>query len=264
MAFALARELLPYVAVIGADFAYDWVFEDADGEPEPLDQVTAAVVELTGPSGSVTWSLGDGLEILTPNILRLSLDKADITAWSAGSYSGGLILTWADGTDEPVLQFRAERQVLARSLNGVMGGAQTRGGVTTIQRAPNKTRLIRSAGGRLTSIVPQITLSADTWPDDTPVGTVVARVTLDPPGAVVTYQLVDDADGLLQLVDNRDLVLLRMPDAAEQPNYQITIRASVAGGDTGLVSDIDLTLTVGPRGRLRFNDPENSLWLGVL
>lgn len=259
MAFSLAREALPYAAVIGADFAHDWVFIDGDGDPESLAQVTGASVALQGAEVALTLTLGDGLEVISPNVLRMKLEAPSAEAWPAGVYYGGLIINWADGTDEAVLTFAVNRSAVGNAR-----GAGISGGSTTLQRAQNVTRIIRTAAGRLSSIVPQITLTELSWPETTPIGEQVAIAMLDPVGAAVTYSLIDDAGGAVALTPDGLLTVAGNPDALASPTLTIVIEAAVADGDTALRAPFTVTLQYRQRGRLRFNNPENSIWLGII
>lgn len=262
MVFSLARETLPYAAIVGADFTYDWAFVGSDGVAERLAQVVGVSITLDRiglPASALTFDLTSGVSIIAPNVVRLTVETPTLEAWPVGRYRGGLILHWADGLDEPVLRFE-----VARSEIGDAGPGLPAGGSRTLQRAPNLTRIIRTAAGRLSSIVPQITLTALAWPETTPVGNQVAVAVLNPAGAAVTYSLIDDADGAVALTAGGLLTVAANPDALVVPTLTIVIEAAVADGDTVLRSPITVTLQTRPRGRLRFNNSENSLWLGII
>lgn len=256
MAFAPGREALPYGAALGADFSHDWVFEYADSSPEPLIQVVAASVVLTregSPAIRHAFGLGAGLTFLPPNVIRMDVDKIPAGAWPAGMYRGGLMLSWADGIDEAVLEFAVKVDVLGSVFTGLITSP-----VTKIQRQLNTTRIIRTAGGSLSSIVPQIRLTPATFAEDAAIGSTVALVTLDPPGADVTFTLIDDGEGLLELVDGYALRLTRLANAAAQPIVALRIEGAVEGGDTRLRADLTLTVTaVAIDGQLDFSDPGN-------
>jgi len=262
MAFSLAREALPYAAVLGADFSYDWPFVNAAGEPESLAQVIGVTItmERAGlPAKSLAFALGDGVEIIAPNVVRLTIETLDAEAWPIGRYGCGLILHWADGVDEAALTFS-----IVRSTIGNAGVGLVSGGAKSLQRAQNVTRIIRTAAGRLSSIVPQITLTELAWPETTPIGDQVAVAILNPAGAAVTFSLIDDADGAVAISSAGLLTVAGQPDALVSPTLDIVIEAAVADGDTVLRAPITVTLQYGPRGRLRFNNPDNSIWLGII
>jgi hypothetical protein len=258
MAFAPAREVLPYPAILGADFSYDWVLEHGDETPEPLGQVVAARVqlELRGPpAASIVYDLGPNLEILAPNVVRFTVDKLERAAWIEGTYDGALFLSWPDGTDEVVALFTV--------LVVPIGKAPVvrDGGRSILRRAISASRIIRTAGGRLTSIVPQIQLSASAFLEDLEVGALVAMLSVDPPGAELTYSLADDGDGLVVIEDGFKLVLARQASADADPTVDIVVEGAVADGDTRLRAGFTLTvIDVFSGDQLDFSDPDNSGW----
>jgi len=270
MAFSLAREALPYAAIIGADFAYDWAFVDAAGEAESLAQVVGVSISLTRqglPAGALAFDLTDSVEIVAPNVVRLKVEArsadpedlaADLAFWPAGRYRGGIILHWADGSDEAVMAFEVVRSEMAAAGVGLIAG-----GAKALQRAPNLTRIIRTAAGRLSSIVPQITLTELAWPETTAIGEQVAVAVLSPAGAAVTYSLVDDAGGAVALTSGGILTVAAQPDSLASSTLDIVIQAAVTDGDTVLRAPITVTLQYRARGRIRFNNSDNSLWLGI-
>jgi hypothetical protein len=258
MAFAPAREVLPYMAILGADFSYDWVLEHGDGTPEPLGQVVAARVQLErrgDPAASLSFDLGENLEVLPPNLVRFSVDKAEREAWIEGTYDGALFLSWADGTDEVVVLFSVSVVPIGKARVGHDAGR------SVLTRAISATRIVRTAGGRLTSIVPQIQLSASAFGEDLAPGSIVAVLSVDPPGAELTYSLVDDGDGLFQVEDGFKLVLARQASADADPTVDIVVEGAVGDGDTRLRAGFTLTvIDVFSGDQLDFSDPDNSGW----
>lgn len=258
MAFAPAREVLPYAAILGADFSYDWLLEHDDGTSEPLGQVIAARVQLDRRgllAASMSFDLGPNLEILAPNVVRFTVDKLERAAWGEGTYDGALFLSWPDGTDEVVALFTVAVVPIGKAPSGQDGGR------SVLRRVVNATRIIRTAGGRLSSIVPQIQLSASEFLEDLEPGAVVGMLSVDPPGAELTYSLADDGDGLFEIEDGFKLVLARQASADADPTVDIVVEGAVGDGDTRLRAGFTLTvIDVFSGDQLDFSDPDNSGW----
>jgi hypothetical protein len=258
MAFAPAREVSPYVAILGADFSYDWVLEHGDGTPEPLGQVVAARVQLErrgDPAASLSYDLGENLEVLTPNVVRFTVDKLVREVWLEGTYDGALFLSWADGTDEVVVLFAVSAVPIGKARVGHDAGR------SVLTRAVSATRIVRTAGGRLTSIVPQIQVSACEFMEDLEPGAVVGLLSVDPPGAELTYSLANDGDGLIEIEDGFKLILARQADASAEPSVDIVVEGAVDDGDTRLRAGFTLTVVnVVTDGELDFSEDGNALF----
>ncbi|WP_165184735.1 cadherin repeat domain-containing protein [Caulobacter soli] len=262
MGYSPGREGAPYLAIEGADFGHDWIFQHADGSPRSLAQVVAVDVRLEGPRANpvvLEFALGDGLAILSGNVVRMAIDRVRAAAWPRGPYTGGMIVRWADGTDTAVVLFTLLADTISRAAATVPGAS-----TSTVQCLSTQTRVVMEPAGVLSSIVPQIQISALEYPDNTPVGTVVAFVTVNPPGAEIIYSLADDAGGALTVIDSYKIAVAGQPDALVHPALTVTVEGAVTDGPTRLSTDFTFTLQPSPRGRLRFNDPANSGLAGAL
>jgi hypothetical protein len=124
----------------GGDWRHRYAFYLADGSAEDISTATASIVLTHQATGAqLTLALGSGLAVAGAiNAVDPSVVRATKSAWPAGFTTAEIRLAWPNGFEEVAAVDR---------LNVHAPGVPTDGGLTTIIRSPDGTRILRVGGG---------------------------------------------------------------------------------------------------------------------